>query len=167
MPGSLRELRQKSARMKIGDHVYLITDRRQTGAGLPAMICALQDSAIEVVVQFAHGTTVFKVSNWEDILSPNLYTHSILNLVYQAYQEIEHECGSILNLTTEEIVTRLSERGLAPQTARRCVDLIDQAAWQRAQLPLRHWLESIRDFFYRSRPAEFPSPPTPRFASPA
>jgi hypothetical protein len=80
--------------MKIGDHFYLITDRLQTGAGLPGIICARQDSAIEVVVQFAHGSTVFKVSNWEDVLSPNLYTHSILNLVYQACQEIEHEYGS-------------------------------------------------------------------------
>jgi hypothetical protein len=99
MPDSLRELRQKFVRMKIGDYVYLITDRLQTGAGLAGMICALQDSAIEAVVQFAHGPTVFKVSNWEDILSPNLYTQSILNLVYQAYQEIEHEYGSILKLT--------------------------------------------------------------------
>ena len=150
--------------MKIGDPVYLITDRLQTGSGLPGMICALQDSAIEVVVQFAHGPTVFRVSNWEDILSPNLYAHSILNLVYQAYAEIEHEYGSILNLTTEEIVTRLIERGLAPQTARSCVDLIDQAAWQNSQLPLRRWLESIRDFFYCSPPPEnrFPSPPTCR-----
>jgi hypothetical protein len=158
MPGFLRELRQKFARMKIGDHVYLITDPLTVGAGLPGMICALQDCTIEVLVEFTHGPTIFKVSNRDDLVAPNLFTHSILNLVYQAYEEIEHKYGSILNLTAEQIVTRLIERGLAPQTARRCVDLIDQVAWQNAQLPLRHWLESIRDFFYRSGPPENPIP---------
>jgi hypothetical protein len=155
--------------MKIGDHIYVITDRLQTGAGLPGMICALKDSTIEVVVEFTHGPTIFKVCNREDVLPPNLYTHSILNLVYQAYEEIEHKYGSILNLTAEEVVTRLIERGLAPQTARSCVDLIDQAAWQNAQLPLRHWLESIRDFFYRSRTPQksFPSPSTLRYGAAA
>jgi molybdate transport system substrate-binding protein len=44
MAGAFRELWKQSKRMKIGDHVYLITDRLQTGAGVPVMICALQDS---------------------------------------------------------------------------------------------------------------------------
>jgi hypothetical protein len=150
--------------MKIGDHVYLVTDRFKTGAGLPGTICALQASTIEVVVEFAHGPTIFKVSNRDDLVTPNLYTHSILNLVYHASEEIEHKYGSILNLSGEQIITKLIERGLAPQTARCCVDLIDRGAWQNAQLPLRHWLESIRDFFYRSGLPEnpFPSQPTCR-----
>jgi hypothetical protein len=135
--------------MKIGDPVYLITDQLQTGTGMPGMICALQDSAVEVVVEFTHGTNILKLCNREDILPSNVYTHSILNVVYQTYGEIERKYGSILKLTNEEIVAHLTQRGLAPQTARRCADLFDEVEWHSAQLPLRQWLESIRDFYYK------------------
>ena len=94
MARSFRELRQQSKRMKIGDHVYLITDRLQTGAGVPVMICALQDSTVEVFVEFTHEPKILKVSNRGDILSSNLYAHSILNL------------------PTEEIVAQLLRRDL-------------------------------------------------------
>ena len=155
--------------MNIGDHVYLITNRLQTGAGIPVMICAVQDSTVEVVVEFTDGPRILKVKNCEDILSSNLYTHSILNLVYQTYAEIEHKYGSILNLRTEEIVAQLIKRGLAPETARRCVDLFAEAEWHRAQLPLRDWLESIRDFYHCSRRLQKPSslPATLCFPVPA
>ena len=153
--------------MKIGDHVYLITDHLQTGAGIPGTICGLQDSTVEVVVESAHGPKILKAINREDILPSNLYTYSILNVVYQTYQEIEHKYGSILNLTTEEIVAQLIQRGLAPQTARRCVDLFDEVEWHKVQLPLRQWLVSIRDFYDRSRLVQKPSPPTIRSAAPA
>ena len=117
--------------MKIGDRVYLITDQLQTGAGIPGMICALQDdSAVEVAVDFTHGTKILKVRNW-DILPSNLNTHSILNF------------------TNEEIVAQLIQQGLAPQTARRCADLFDEVEWHNAPLPLRQWLESIRDFYHK------------------
>jgi len=139
MLGSSRDLQQQLKPMKIGDDVYLITDKLQTGAGIPATVCAIQDSAVEVVVESTHGPKILKVRNRQDILPSNLYTHSILNLVYQTYQEIEHKYGSILNLTTEEIVAQLIQRGLAPQTARRCADLFDEVEWRKAQLPLRHW----------------------------
>jgi hypothetical protein len=167
MPGSSRELQQQLIRMKIGDDVYLITDQLQTGAGIPGVIYALLDSTVEVVVEVAHGNKILKVVNRKDILPSNLYIHSILNLVYQTYQEIEHKYGSILNLTTEEIVAQLIQRGLAPQTARRCVDLFDEVEWHKSQLPLRHWLESIRDFYHRSRLVQNPLPPTLRSAAPA
>ena len=151
MPGSSRELQQQLKRMKIGDVVYLITDQLQTGAGIPGMIYALLDSTVEVVVEVAHGNKILKVVNRKDILPSNLYTHSILNLVYQTYQEIEHKYGSILNLTTEEIVTQLIQRGLAPQAARRYANILDEVEWLKAKLPLRHWLENIRDFYHRPR----------------
>jgi hypothetical protein len=167
MRGFFRELRQQLKRMKIGDHVYVITDQRQTGAGIPGMIYALQDSTVEVVVEFAHGPKILKVRNREDILPSNLYTHSILNLVYQTYEEIEHKYGSILNLTTEKIVAQLIQQGLAPQTARRCVDLFDEVEWHNAPLPLRQWLERIRDFYHRSRLVQKPSPPTLCSVAPA
>ena len=115
--------------MKIGDLVYLITDKLQTGAGIRGMICNLQASTVELAVELAHGTKILKVGNREDILPSNIYTHSILNVVYQTHQEIERTHGSILNLTTEKIVAQLIQKGLAPQTARRCGDLFDEVEW--------------------------------------
>src|SRR5215469_10765512 len=115
--------------MKIGDQVYLITNRHQTGAGILCMISALQDSTVELVVEFADNSPILEIYSLEDILSSNVYTHSILNLVYQTYEEIQHKYGSILNLSSEEIIAQLVQNGLAPQTAHRCVDLIDQVAW--------------------------------------
>ena len=144
-------LRKQLKRMKVGDHVYLITDQLQTGSGIPGVIYAVQDSTVEVVVESAHGPKILQVKNREDILPSSLYTHSILNVVYQAYQEIEHKYGSIRNLNPEEIVAKLIQRGLAPQTARRCTDILDEFECHKAQLPLRHWLESIRDFYHRPR----------------
>jgi hypothetical protein len=146
--------------MKIGDQVYLITDRHQTGAGIPCMISALHDSTVEVVMEFPHNPPILKVYRLEDVLCSNLYTHSILNLVYLTYQEIQHNYGSILNLTTEQIFAQLVQNGLAPQTARRCVDLIDHVPWQNQALPLRRWLESIRDIYHCPRPVRkgFPVP---------
>ena len=133
--------------MKIGDQVYLIADRHQTGAGIPCMINALDDSTLEVLMELPDNPAILKVCSLEDILCSNVYTHSILNLVYQTYEDIQHKYGSILNLATEEIVAELVQNGLALQTARRCVDLIDHAAWQNQALPLRHWLERIRDIY--------------------
>jgi hypothetical protein len=134
-------------RMKIGDHVYLITDRLQTGAGIPGTISGLQDSTVELVLESTDGPRVLQIRNWEDIVPSNLYAHSILNLVYETYEDIEHKYGSILNLTDEEIAAKLARHGLAPQTARRCVDLFNKVKWHNSQKPLRQWLESIRDFY--------------------
>ena len=137
--------------MKTGDHVYVITDQLQTRSGIPGIIYAVQDSTVEVVVESTHGPKVLKVRKREDILPSSLYTHSILNVVYQTYQEIEHKYGSIRNLTPEEITAKLTQRGLASQTARRCADILDEVECHKARLPLRHWLESIRDFYHRPR----------------
>ena len=135
--------------MKIGDSVYLITDQRQTGAGIPCMICALEDSRIEVAVESPQGPAILKVKNREDILPSSIYTHSILNVVYHTYEKIELKYGSILNLTTEEIGAQLIKHGLAPQTARRCADLFDGVEWQDTHLPLRQWLKRIRDYYHK------------------
>jgi hypothetical protein len=36
------------------------------------MICALQDSTVEVAVESTHGTKLLKVGNWDDLLPSNL-----------------------------------------------------------------------------------------------
>jgi hypothetical protein len=39
------------------------------------------------------------------------------------------------------VVQKLTDHSLALQTARQCVDFLDEVDWYRAQLPLRQWLE--------------------------
>jgi hypothetical protein len=134
--------------------------RSSSAAGTPCMINALDDSTVEVVMELPDNPAILKVCSFEDILCSNVYTHSILNLVYQTYEGIQNKYGSILQLATEEIVAQLVQNGLAPQTACRCVDLIDHAAWQNQALPLRYWLERIRDIYVWPRLARkgFPQP---------
>ena len=59
----------------------------------------------------------------------------------------------------KEIVAQLIQQGLAPDTARRCADLFDEVEWHNAQLPLRQWLESIRDFYHKKALREGRKPP--------
>ena len=147
--GPLPRHGQPLNRMKIADRVYLITDQLQTGAGIPGVIRAMEDdSMVEMAVEFTHGTKILKLCNWEDILPSNLYTHSILNVVYQTYEEIERDCGSILNLKADTVVQRLTDHGLALQSARQCVDFLDEVDWHRAHLPLRQWLKRIQRFYH-------------------
>ena len=101
----------------------------------------------KVAVEFTHGTKILKVRSC-DILPSNLYTYSILNVVYQTYQEIERDCGSILNLKADIVVQKLTDHSLALQTARQCVDFLDEVDWYRAQLPLRQWLKRIQRFYH-------------------
>lgn len=133
--------------MKIGDSVYLVTDHLQIGAGVPAMICAMQNSTVKVAIEEPNGTKLLQVRSW-DLLPANLFTRSVLNLVYETYLEIERDHGSILNLKPDSIVQKLRERTLAPRTARQCVDFLKGIDWSPTQLPLRRWLKSIRDFYH-------------------
>ena len=133
--------------MKVGDSVYLVTDQLKTGAGIPAMVCGMQDSTVELAIEEAKGTKVLRVKTWE-VLPSTLFTHSVLNVVYQAYQEIERDCGSILNLKADIVVQKLTDHSLALQTARQCVDFLDEVDWYRTQLPLRQWLKRIQRFYH-------------------
>ena len=58
--------------MKIGDQVYLISNRHQTGAGILCIISALHDSTVELVVEYADNSPILKVYSLEDILSSNV-----------------------------------------------------------------------------------------------
>ena len=133
--------------MKVGDSVYLVTDQLKTGAGIPAMICGMQDSTVKVAIEEINGTKVLQVETW-DLLPSNLFTHSVLNVVYESYLEIERDYGSILNLKPDTIVQKLIEHSLAPKTARQCVDFLNAIDWHHTQLPLRQWLKRIRNFYY-------------------
>jgi hypothetical protein len=133
--------------MKVGDSVYLVTDQLKTGPGIPVMVCGIQDSTVKVAVEEINGTKVPQVETW-DLLPSNLFTHSVLNVVYESYLEIKREHGSILNLKPDAVVRKLIEHSLAPQTARQCVDFLNEVDWHHAQLPLRQWLKRIRNFYY-------------------
>jgi DNA-binding transcriptional regulator YiaG len=100
--------------MKVGDSVYLVTDQLKTGAGIPAMICGMQDSTVKVAIEEIDGTKVLQVETW-DLLPSNLFTRSVLNGVYESYLEIERDHGSILNLKRDAIVRKLVEHSLASQ----------------------------------------------------
>ena len=68
--------------------------------------------------------------------------------VYQTYEEIERDCGSILNLKADTVVQKLTDHGMALQSARQCVNFLDEVDWHRAQLPLRQWLKRIQRFYH-------------------
>jgi hypothetical protein len=65
--------------MKVGDSVYLVTDQLKTGAGIPAMICGMQEPTVKVAIEEINGTRVLQVQSW-DLLPSNLFTHSVLNV---------------------------------------------------------------------------------------
>jgi len=100
-----------------------------------------------VAIEETNGTRVLQAKTW-DVLPSSLFTHSVLNIVYQTYLEIERDCGSILNLKPDAVIRELTEHGLASQTARQCVDLLDEVDWRSAKLPVRQWLKRIRSFYY-------------------
>ena len=136
-----------SKKMKVGDSVYLVTDQLKTGAGIPAMICGMQDSTVKVAIEEINGTKVLQVETW-DLLPSNLFTHSVLNVVYESYLEIERDYVSILNLKLDTVVQKLIEHSLAPKTAHQCVDFLDEIDWHYTKLPLRQWLKRIRTLYY-------------------
>jgi DNA-binding transcriptional regulator YiaG len=118
---------------------------------------------VKIAIEEPNGTKLLQVRSW-DLLPKNLFTRSVLRLVYETYLEIERNHGSILNLKPDAIVQKLGERTLAPQTARQCVDFIKGIDWSPTQLPLRRWLKSIRNFIMsndqsilHSEPANFRS----------
>src|SRR5580692_10977893 len=90
-------------KMKVGDSVYLITDQLQTGAGIPAMVCEIFNSTVKVAIEEPNGTKLLQVRSW-DLLPANLFTRSVLSLVYEICLEIERDHGSILNLKPDTIV---------------------------------------------------------------
>jgi hypothetical protein len=98
--------------------VYLVTDHLLTGAGVPAMTCGMQNSSVKIAIEEPTGTKVFYVQSWK-LFPANLFTHSVLNAVYETYVKIEHDHGSILNLEPDCIVQKLTEYSLAADTAMR------------------------------------------------
>jgi hypothetical protein len=50
-------------KMKVGDSVYLVTDQLKTGAGIPAMICGIQESTVKVAIEEINGTKVLQVQS--------------------------------------------------------------------------------------------------------
>jgi hypothetical protein len=91
--------------MKVGDSAYLVTDQLKTGVGIPAMICAVQDSAVEVAIEETNGTRVLQVQAW-DLLPSNLFTHSVLNAVI-----IPFRAAMVGSLKEDHLRSLLNESG--------------------------------------------------------
>jgi len=45
--------------MDIGNSVYLVTDHKTTGAGVPAVICGLYDRSAHIAIEREEGTKTF------------------------------------------------------------------------------------------------------------
>jgi len=50
--------------MDIGNSVYLVTDHKTTGAGVPAVICGLYQRSARIAIEREEGTKILDVGPW-------------------------------------------------------------------------------------------------------
>ena len=67
--------------MDIGNSVYLLTDHKTTGAGVPAVICGLYQRSARIAIEREEGTKILDVPLW-DLLPARAYTAAILRACY-------------------------------------------------------------------------------------
>jgi len=51
--------------MNIGSSVYLVTDHKATGGGVPAVICSLYERSARIAIEREEGTKTFDVPLWD------------------------------------------------------------------------------------------------------
>jgi hypothetical protein len=131
--------------MNIGDSVYLISDHKIIGAGVPALICGLHDSTAKVSVEREDGTKVYDVPLW-DILPARLYAASILRACFDVSQTLDRQRLSPGTVSKPELVTALIHAGLERKTAEICTQVSCEVDWT-AKGPLSAWLKNVRSFY--------------------
>jgi len=67
--------------MYIGNSVYLVTDHKTTGAGVPAVIRGLYERSARIAIEREEGTKTFDVPVW-DLLPTRAYTAAILRVCH-------------------------------------------------------------------------------------
>ncbi len=67
--------------MDIGNAVYLVTDHKTPGAGVPAVICGLYERSARIAIEREEGTKTFDASLW-DLLPARAYTAAILRVCH-------------------------------------------------------------------------------------
>ena len=131
--------------MDIGNSVYLVTDHKTNGAGVPAVICGLYERSARIAIERSEGTKTFDVPLW-DLLTARAYTAAILRVCYSAWETLDRQGRSPGSLLEADLVRELAGAGLAQSTAEMCASLCSDVDWS-AKSPLSAWLKAVRSFY--------------------
>jgi hypothetical protein len=138
--------------MDIGNSVYLVTDHKTTGAGVPAVVCGLYERSARIAIEREEGTKTFDVPLW-DLLPARAYTAAILRGCYSAWESLDQQGRSPGTLHEDDLVRELARAGLAEKTAEMCARLCWDVDWS-AKSPLSAWLKAVRAFYLPKLPNE-------------
>jgi hypothetical protein len=131
--------------MEIGNSVYLVTDHKTTGAGVPAVICGLYQRSARIAIEREEGTKILDVPLW-DLLPARAYTAAILRACYWTWETLDRQGRSPGTVRENELVRELARAGLAQSTGEMCARLCRDVDW-RAKSPLSAWLKAVRSFY--------------------
>ena len=137
--------------MEIGNSVYLVTDHKTTGAGVPAVICGLYQRSARIAIEREEGTKILDVPLW-DLLPARAYTAAILRACYSTWETLDRQGRSPGTVRENELVRELARAGLAEKTAEMCARLCWDVDWT-AKSPLSAWLIAVRSFYLPKLPA--------------
>jgi len=137
--------------MEIGNSVYLVTDHKTTGAGVPAVICGLYQRSARIAIEREEGTKILDVPLW-DLLPARAYTAAILRACYWTWETLDRQGRSPGTVRENELVRELARAGLAEKTAEMCARLCWDVDWT-AKSPLSAWLIAVRSFYLPKLPA--------------
>ena len=137
--------------MNIGNSVYLVSDHKTTGAGVPAVICGLYERSARIAIEREEGTKTFDVALW-DLLPARTYTAAILRACYSTWESLDGEGRSPGTLHEDDLVRELARAGLAEKTAEMCASLCLDVDWS-TENPLSSWLKAIRSFYLPKLPS--------------
>jgi hypothetical protein len=132
--------------VKIGDCVYIVSDCLTVGGGIPGVVTALHETTADV--QTSLRSQVLTVATI-DLLPARLYTQAILRAVFDAFNFIEREDGSVLNLKRCELADKLFKQGLNRRTALQCANFFDATEWKVSKFPFYRLVKRIRNYYYR------------------
>ena len=131
--------------MDIGNSVYLLTDHKTTGAGVPAVICGLYQRSARIAIEREEGTKILDVPLW-DLLPARAYTAAILRACYWTWETLERQGRTPGTVHEDDLVRELARAGLAEKTAEMCARLCWDVDWK-AKSPLSAWLKAVRSFY--------------------
>ena len=137
--------------MDIGNSVYLLTDHKTTGAGVPAVICGLYQRSARIAIEREEGTKILDVPLW-DLLPARAYTAAILGACYGVWESLDRQGKSPGTVRENDLVGELARAGLAEKTAEMCARLCRDVDWT-TKTPLSAWLKAVRSFYLPKLPA--------------
>jgi hypothetical protein len=131
--------------MDIGNAVYLVTDHKTIGAGVPAIICGLYERSARIATEREEATKILEVPLW-DLMPVRMYTAAILRGCYSAWESLDRQGKSPATLYEDDLVRELARASLAPKAAEMCARLCWDVDWS-AKGSLSAWLKAIRGFY--------------------